>query len=349
MAPIRTALVGYGYAGKTIHAPLIRAAEGLELHTVVSSRPVEVHADLPNVRVCDFATALADPDIDLVVIATPNTEHAPQAIAALKAGKHVVIDKPFALSVSEGKAVIEAAATARRQLSVFHCRRWDSDHLTLKALLKDGALGRVTRYISRYDRFRPVIRDRWRERTGPGAGIWFDLGSHLLDQALDFFGWPEAILADIGVQRNGAPDGMIPADDYFNVTLFYSGGFRASLCSSCLSVTPGPRFEVHGLNGAWFKYGMDTQEDSLKAGRTPGDDGWGADRSGVLTPVVDNVPGAPTEWPTMNGNYLRFYEAMARAITYGEPLPVTAPEAIRVMRLLEAGVRSATEGRKIAV
>ncbi|EGF90287.1 oxidoreductase domain protein [Asticcacaulis biprosthecium C19] len=334
---INTALIGFGYAGKTIHSPLIRAAQGLDLTTIVSSRPDDVHADLPGMRVTTFDEALADPNIQLVVIATPNDLHAPQAHAALNAGKHVVIDKPFCLTVSEGEALVDHARRADRVLSVFHCRRWDSNFLTFSRIR--DRLGDPYQVVLRYDRWRPEVRDRWRERDGPGSGIWFDLGSHLIDQALSQFGWPEAISADIAPQR---PDAQ--TDDFFHTTLFY-GPLRVILHSSMLTLAVGPAFEVQGSNGAFVKYGMDPQEDMLKAGRTPGDDGWGGDRDGHLTDISGNTESIAS----VPGNYLAYYEAIARAIADGAHNPVPAGDALKVMQVIEAGFRSAREGRRVAL
>ncbi len=338
---LKTALIGYGYAGKTIHAPLIRAAKGLELTTIVSSRPADVQADLPGVTVApDLATALADPSIELVVIATPNDIHASQAHEALEAGKHVVIDKPFALSVAEGESVLAHAERVEKMVSVFHCRRWDSAYLTLQALRP--RFGDLYQVVLRYDRLRPVVRDRWRERAGPGSGIWFDLGSHLADQALSLFGWPEWISADIAGQRPGAQ-----TDDYFHAALGY-GPLRVILHSSMMTTIAGPVLEVQGARGAYVKFGMDTQEDMLKAGRIPGDAGWGVDpASSIFTPVVDDLPGLPESIPALPGNYLAYYEAVAKAIRENAPNPVTGEDALKVMKLLELGFASSREGRRI--
>ncbi len=333
---IGTALIGYGYAGKTIHAPLIRAARGLDLTAVVSSRPADVTADLPGQRVCAFDDVLSDPAIQLVVIATPNDLHAPQAHAALAAGKHVVIDKPFCLSVTEGEDLVAHAARVGRRLSVFHCRRWDSNFLTFQQIR--NRLGGLFQVVLRYDRWRPVVRDRWRERAGPGSGVWYDLGAHLVDQALSLFGWPDAIAADIASQRPGAQ-----TDDFFHVTLFY-GPMRVILHSSMLTLASGPALEVQGSTGAFVKYGMDTQEEMLKSGRTPGDAGWGADdHSGLLTYISGNAETIIS----VPGNYLAYYEAVAAGIAHGAPNPVPADDALNVMKVLEAGFLSAAKGRRL--
>ncbi len=341
MAEIKVALVGYGFAGRIIHAPLIRATEGLELVTVASSRVDDVHADLPDMTVVsDLSAALADPSIELVVIATPNDIHASMAHEALEAGKHVVIDKPFALSVAEGESVLAHAERMGKIVSVFHCRRWDSAYLTLQSLRP--RLGDLYQVVLRYDRLRPVVRDRWRERAGPGSGIWFDLGSHLIDQAISLFGWPEWISADIAGQRPGAQ-----TDDYFHVTLGY-GPLRVILHSSMMTTIAGPVLEVQGALGAYVKYGMDTQEEMLKAGLTPGDAGWGVDPGGsTLTPVVNDLPGKAETIPVIPGNYLAYYEAVAMAINENAPNPVTGEDALKVMKLLELGFVSSREGKRI--
>ncbi|UDF05645.1 oxidoreductase [Asticcacaulis sp. AND118] len=339
--PVKTALTGYGYAGKTFHAPLIRAARGLALSTVVSSRPDEVHVDIPGVRVLDFESALADPAIELVVIATPNDLHAPQAIEALKAGKHVVIDKPFAITTAEAETVLAAAKTANRLATVFHNRRWDGDFLTAKSLIDSGKLGEVSLFISRFDRFRPYLRNRWREQSLPGSGLWYDLGAHLVDQALCLFGSPDVVALDLAQQREGSV-----VDDYFHATLFY-GPHRVRLQASTLTPAPGPRFEVHGRRGSWVKYGLDTQEDDLKAGKHVGGEGWGLDRDGLFTPVADIDPLPPVAQPTLPGRYEAFYEGMAAAIRGNGPLPVAPQEALNVMRLLDLARESAETGHVI--
>ncbi|MGH8080269.1 MAG: Gfo/Idh/MocA family oxidoreductase, partial [Lysobacter sp.] len=204
-APVRVALVGYGFAGKTFHAPLIAATAGLSLALVGSSDPAKVHADHPHASVIDdpFA-AVTHADADLVVIATPNHSHAPLARAALAAGKHVVVDKPFTLDLSEARELAALATRHQRVLSVFQNRRWDSDYLGVKQAIDEGRIGEVVHFESHIDRFRPQVRERWREQTGPGTGVWWDLGPHLADQALQLFGLPERVLASQAVLREGA-------------------------------------------------------------------------------------------------------------------------------------------------
>lgn len=335
-APLAVALVGYGFVGKVFHAPLIAATPGLALHTVVSSRPAEVRADLPGVTVVPtLGAALADADISLVVIATPNTLHAAHAHAALAAGKHVVVDKPFTVTVEEAQRVIAHAEAVSRLLSVFQNRRWDSDFQSLRAVIADGTLGEITQFESHFDRFRPVVRDRWREQALPGSGLWYDLGPHLLDQALVLFGEPEAISADIAMQRDGAL-----SDDYFHVTLRYAR-LRVILHASTLMTANTLRFSVHGTRGSFIKHGLDAQEQALKDGVTPGSGRWGVDpQPAMLTlPHGDGVRHATA--PSVPGDYRGYYMAMRDAIYGAGAVPVPPQEALRVMRWIEAGVASA--------
>lgn len=340
--PLNVALVGYGYVGKTFHAPLIAATPGLALRTVVSSDPAKVAADFPDAQVvAELETALADPAIDLVVIATPNVLHAPQALAALRAGKHVVVDKPFAVTAAEARTMADAAQAAGRLLVVFHNRRWDSDFLTVKRLLAQGVLGEVVLVENRYDRFRPEVRDRWRERAGPGSGAWIDLGPHLLDQALALFGAPLAISADIGAQRQGAT-----ADDYFHVVLRYPV-LRVVLHGNLLTAASGPRFSVHGTQASYVKYGLDPQEGQLKAGMVPGAEGWGVDtRHGVLTRVENEVP-VTAEVATEHSDYRAFYAGVRDAIRDGAPSPVPVEGALRTMALLELAQAASDQRREL--
>jgi len=341
--PLNVALVGYGYVGKTFHAPLIAATPGLVLSMVVSSDPGKVIADLPDARVvAELDSALADPAIDLVVIATPNALHAPQALAALAAGKAVVVDKPFALTAAEARTMADAAARTGKLLTVFHNRRWDSDFLTLRRLIAEGTLGEIVQYESHFDRFRPVVRDRWRERAGPGAGAWMDLGPHLLDQALVLFGQPLAVSADIAVQRQGAG-----ADDYFHVTLRYPT-LRVILHGSLLTAASDLRLAVHGTAGSFVKHGLDPQEAQLKAGMVPGAPGYGRDdRPGVLTTVENDVQVRADVAPEP-ADYRAFYAGVREAILAGAPSPVPIDQALRVMALLALAQEASHQRRELA-
>ncbi len=230
---LQLALIGYGLAGRVFHAPLIQHTPGLVLHSIVSSQRDTLLRAFSDVHVrATPQEVFDDPAVDAVVIATPNEQHAPLAIAALAAGKHVLVDKPFALDVAEAEAVLAAARDAGRIATVFQNRRFDADFLTLQALLADGTLGDIAECHVHFDRYRPQVRDRWREQDGPGSGLWYDLGPHLLDQMLVLFGWPEAIDADLAVQRDGGS-----AIDYFHAVLHYPR-HRAIVHSGSLVAAP---------------------------------------------------------------------------------------------------------------
>jgi len=341
---LKVGVVGYGSVTRIFHAPLISAVPGLELAAIYTSDPSKVAADWPEVAILDSPEALfARPDLDLVVIPTPNATHYPLARKALAAGKHVVVDKPFTLTVAEARSLDRCAQEAGKVLSVFQNRRWDADFMTLRSLLDSGRLGRVMEFESRFDRHAPVVRDRWRERDEPGSGLWFDLGPHLLDQALQLFGVPEAISLDLARQRPGAL-----TDDYFQARLQY-GQTRVILHASCLAPSPGPRFTVHGSEATFVKYGLDGQEGQLKAGQRPPRPDWGLDPSpGSLSTFKDGALSTRVV-PSLPGDYPAYYAALREALLGQGPNPVPAAEAIPTMGLLELGLRSAAEGRTLTV
>jgi predicted dehydrogenase len=335
-APLNVALLGYGFASKTFHAPLLARVPGLRLRYIVSSDSAKVHQDYKDISVlAKPEEAFADPAVDVIVLATPNVTHFDLAQKALNAGKHVVVDKPFTNTVADGIELIKLARSRKKVLAVFQSRRWDGDFLTLRKLLADGALGKMAVFECHYDRYRPEPRQRWREMPGPGSGIWFDLGPHLIDQALQLFGLPESIYADLEIQRTGGQ-----ANDYFHVVLRY-GKSRAILHGGSLVVAESPRFIVHGALGSFIKFGMDTQEESLKRGEIPGSAGWGADpKMGTL--IAKKGDGFETrEVPNIPGNYLGFYEGLRDAITRGGPVPVTAEEGLEVINVIETAEKSA--------
>jgi predicted dehydrogenase len=338
-AAVRVALLGFGFAGRTFHAPLIRATEGLALRVVASSQADAVRAVLPEATVVASAQeAAVHPDVDLVVIATPNASHAPLAEAALRAGKHVVVDKPFTVTLAEARALRALSRERGRMLSVFHNRRWDSDFLALRTVAAEGLLGHVTHVESRFDRFRPEVRARWREQAVPGAGVWQDLGPHLVDQALQLFGLPDSVHALLARHRPGAQ-----VDDWCQVTLVYPR--RHVVLQASMLVAGGmPRFAVHGTKGSWLKYGMDTQEDQLRAGLRPGAAGWGADPAPGLLLTGDARNGTPTVAP--RGDYRQYYRAVQEELSGSGRNAVTATQALAVVSVMEAAVRSAESGRE---
>ncbi|HUX78401.1 MAG TPA: oxidoreductase [Alphaproteobacteria bacterium] len=327
--PINVALAGFGFSGSTFHAPFLSALDDYNLCSIVSSNPEKVQASLPNIPVeSDFTKVLKDPALDLIVIATPNTTHYELAKAALKSGKHVVVDKPFTVHSKEAQELIQIANHRSRILTVYHNRRWDGDFLTIKKLLAEKVLGEVYLYEAHFHRYRPNPNpQRWKESESIGSGILYDLGSHLIDQALHLFGPPDAIDADIITQRPGAI-----ADDYFHLNLKY-GTKRVILKASNLVSNPGPRYQLHGAKGSFLKNWIDPQEQDLMSGKTPLDKTWGQDKEqnyGVLS-----VGNQHTPIPTIPGNYGSFYKLLAKAIHANSPPPILAEEAYQVMRMIE--------------
>ncbi|MTH48257.1 oxidoreductase [Intestinirhabdus alba] len=333
---IRVAIVGYGYASKTFHAPLIAGTPGLELATIVSSDEAKVKADWPQVTVDSEAKQpFNDPTLDLIVIPTPNDTHFPLAKAALEAGKHVVVDKPFTVTLSQARELDALARRLGLLLSVFHNRRWDGDFLTLKALLASGALGEVAYLESHFDRFRPQIRDRWREQDGPGSGIWYDLAPHLLDQVVNLFGLPASMAVDLAQLRPGAR-----TTDYFHAVLSWPQR-RVILHGTMLAAAESARYIVHGSRGSYVKYGLDPQEARLKSGERPPREEWGYDmRDGVLTRAEGETQVEET-WLTVPGNYPAYYAGIRDALNGRGENPVPASQAIQIMALIELGIESA--------
>src|SRR5579863_7926847 len=324
---VRVGLIGYGYAGKIFHAPLIRSVPGLLLHVIGSAQREIVEAKYPEVMVCPAENVPTHPDVDLVVIASPNESHFSLAAAALRAGKHVVVDKPFTVTLSEARSLAEIARRHKRILSVFHNRRWESEILATRAILETGVLGEVTHYESHIDRFRPVVRRRWREDPGPGAGLWFDLGPHLIDQALYLFGLPLSVNANFGILRRGGR-----TDDWAHVQLNYDR-LRVVLHASLLVSGGGPRSLVHGTLASWAKFDGDVQERQLIGGMVPLDPGYGVDPApGIL---YDGATGNQTEVPAPAGRQQDYYAGIRDAMLGRGPSPVPARDAVANMAILE--------------
>jgi predicted dehydrogenase len=334
---IRVGLIGYGFAGKTFHAPLIDAIPGLSLVAVSSRDSAKVLADLPHVQVVPDALALATSDaVDLVVIASPNDSHVPLARAALRAQRHVVVDKPFTLSLAEARELRTLAETQHRLLSVFHNRRWDSDFLSIRRAITQGLIGTVAHFESHFDRFRPQVRPRWREGSGPGSGIWFDLGPHLVDQAIQLFGVPKRVLASFALQRPGAL-----SDDWAHVVLEY-GSRRAVLHAGMLVAGGVPRFTVHGNEGSLIKRQSDPQEAQLLAGMKPHAPGWGVDPDDV---VRYDGRGGERLIPASRGDQSQYYAGILAALRGTAPSPVTSVQALAVVAVIEAARLSAHTGQ----
>jgi scyllo-inositol 2-dehydrogenase (NADP+) len=364
---IRVGVVGFGLAGRVFHAGVINAVEGLELAAIVQRAGSSARETYPNVCIHrSVDELLRDKTVRLVVIATPNESHFPIARHCLLADRDVVIEKPFALNSAEAAELIQLARTCGRLLSVYHNRRWDGDFRTVRALLSSGRLGRLVMYESHYDRYRPQPRlDAWRDDGSPGGGILFDLGSHLIDQALILFGLPYAIWAEVRKERQGAR-----IDDAFDLRLQYRGVNNAArgetssqaplsraddsgpvvwLRATCVARDPGPRFALNGTRATFRKFGMDPQEDRMRAGDLFQSTPWGEDPEelwGVLTEDMDGRP-LSNRIPTEPGDYRGYYANIRDALLGVDRLEVKPIEAWRTMRILEAALESSKEGRVV--
>jgi predicted dehydrogenase len=335
---VRVGLIGYGYAGKTFHAPLIQTVAGLALTVVGSSKRDTVLADFPGITVCsNVEEAATHLEVDLLVIASPNESHYPLAAAALRAGKHVVVDKPFTVKLADARSLVQLAEERGKLLSVFHNRRWDSEVLAAKAIVESGVLGEISHFETHIDRFRPQVRQRWREQTGPGAGLWFDLGPHLIDQAVQLFGLPETINASFAVLRKGGE-----TNDWAHVQLNYKS-LRVILHASLLVSGGGPRSVLHGTLGSWAKFGADVQEKQLVAGMRPGSPGFGEDPDpGIL---YEGATGKQTRIPAPEVNQAEYYAGIRDALWGRLPNPVPPEQASAVMSMLETSFQSSATGR----
>lgn len=340
-ADIRVGLIGFGYATRTFHVPLLRSIPGFRLTAVASSRAGEVRTALPGIEVVADPAALArHPDVDLVVIATPNESHAQLAEVALRAGRNVVVDKPFTVTVAEARHLGEIARAAARVLSVFHNRRWDSDFLTVREAVRRGVLGPVVLCDSRFDRFRPEVRDRWREGAAPGAGLLYDIGPHLIDQALVLFGIPDTLQATLGRQRPGAR-----TVDYFHLVLRYGERLVVTLQAGMLVVGSSPRFTLHGERASLVKHRPDVQEDQLRTGFVPGAPGWGVDPDDAV--LFDGVSGGTQAVKAVPGDQRGYYTALREALQGRAANPVSPAQGATVIALIEAALQSEDGGRRV--
>jgi scyllo-inositol 2-dehydrogenase (NADP+) len=344
-AAFRVALIGYDTAGQFFHGPLIATTPGLALIAVVTSDPERkslAESTHPGVRVVARAEELWPLNLDLVVVASPNKTHVPLARAALDAGAGVVVDKPLSVTAAEGQQLIKAARQRGLVLSVFQNRRWDGDFRTVTELVRGGRLGRIARFESRFERWRPKTKGGWRELgdRSEGSGLLYDLGSHLVDQALTLFGPAVSVYAEADVRREGAL-----ADDDSFLALTHENGTRSHLWASATAANLGPRFRVLGSQAAYVTYGLDGQEAELRAGRTPLDAGFG-----ITPPEHYGTVGAGDAFephPTLPGRYSDFYLAMVRALRGEEPVPVDPADAVAALKVIEAARRSADERRVV--
>ncbi|QFZ23070.1 Gfo/Idh/MocA family protein [Saccharothrix syringae] len=336
---LRTGLLGYGIAGRVFHAPLIAATPGAELSAIVTADPgrrARAAAEHPGATLLGTSDELFELDLDLVVVASPNRTHVPLALAAVEAGVPVVVDKPFAPTAAEARRVLDAARDRGVPVTVFQNRRWDSDFRAVRSLVAEGALGEVARFESRFERWVPEVWDNWRELGAPeeAGGLLYDLGAHLVDQAVELFGPVAGVYCELDRRRPG----VAVEDDVF-VALTHRDGVRSHLWASAAAPHHGPRFRVLGSKAAYVSHGLDPQEEALATGK-PFNDLSTYGRLGLLDEAEEVV--APP------GAYAEFYRLLVAALTGGGPLPVEPGSAVRVLEVIEAAFESARTGKVVA-
>lgn len=351
MKLVNVGILGYGLSGSVFHTPVIRSVEGFRITSIMTGNKAaiaRIAEEDPSVWIASTPEEILEsPTIDLVVIAVPNAFHHSLAKKALEHGKHVVLEKPFTITLDEAEDLVELSERTGKVLSAYHNRRWDGDFKTLRRLIEGKAIGHLAEFESHFDRFRPVMKaGSWREEEGPGTGLLYDLGSHLIDQALTLFGMPERIFADLRIQR---PTGK--AVDSFELLLHYEG-LKVTLKSGSLVKEPLPRFILQGDRGSYVKYGLDVQEAELKAGSMPNDrEDWGLEpeaMNGILNTDVNGIDLVGTV-STLPGDYREYYRGIYKAVTENVEPPVTARQARDVMKIIELAIESAERGMVVKV
>lgn len=344
---IQTGIIGFGLSGRVFHAPFLHTHTGFEIKKIVERNREESKSIYPYVEVVEeYQDLLNDPELELIVVCTPNTFHFSMVQDILKSGKHVVIEKPFTPTSKEADELIKLAESVDRNIFVYQNRRWDGDFLSIRKVLKSGALGNIETYEAHFDRNKPEINPyAWRDFPEPGAGILYDLGSHLIDQALFLFGKPDSLEADIQSQRIESE-----VDDYFKLQLNYPE-LTVILSAGMLVEEPGPRFVIHGLMGSYVKFGIDPQEKALQEGKMPEGEDWGSEDPenwGMIT--IDyqdlNIDGSIETEP---GNYMAFYENVYDVLRNEGTMLVKPEEARNVIRIIELAFESRRISQQIKV
>jgi scyllo-inositol 2-dehydrogenase (NADP+) len=338
MKRIGTALLSYGMSGKVFHAPFLSVHTGFELKGAWERSRKEIEEDYPGTKSYPSLEAvLDDPDVELVVVNTPTNTHFEYAKKVLLAGTHAIVEKAFTTTVAEAKELNSIAESNNLKLSVFQNRRWDSDFKTVQKVIRDGLLGEIVEATICFDRFNAGLSQKQHKETpGPGAGVVYDLGPHLIDQALVLFGMPQSVFADFMITR---PSSRV--EDYFEILLYYEN-FRVRLKSGYFVREPAPAYQIHGKKGSFLKSRADIQEVSLQKGVGPGSEGYGIEpeyEQGLLH-TERNGAVVRERIPTLPGNYLEYFEGMHKAITESMPVPVSAGGGLNVMRVIEAAYAS---------
>jgi scyllo-inositol 2-dehydrogenase (NADP+) len=339
---IKTAIVGFGMSAKTFHIPFIKQSPDYELVAISTSHIAGATVAFPRASVHESALEMiTSTDADLIIITAPNDVHYNLAHACLMANKHVVVEKPFVTQFDDGVALMQLAAKRGLVLTVYHNRRWDGDFLTIQKLVKERRLGKLRNFESHFDRFRPKIRDRWREKPGDGTGIWYDLGPHLLDQALVLFGMPQSVTGRCLALRNKES-----VCDYFHVMLHYPMG-DVILHSSPYAAGPNTRFHMQGTQGSFIKMGLDPQESRLSEGAIPKDPDWSQELPTAYGTFYSE--NAKTTVTTEPGAYQAFYQALSQCISIGAPPPVDPWDALLGLYLIQLAEKSSSLGQRLTV
>ena len=335
---IHTGIIGFGLSGRVFHAPFIHTHPGFHLAVVVERSHQHSKEIYPYISVVDdYQLLLQDDSLELVVVATPNKYHFSMARDCMLAGKHVVIEKPFAPSTKEADALIRIANETGKRIFVYQNRRWDGDFITIRKLINEGVLGNIERYEAHFDRYSPTLKPyAWRDENIPGGGNLFDLGSHLIDQALVLFGMPDALRAEIRAEREESP-----VDDAFRLEMFYPDN-KAVLKASMLVKKPGPRYYLQGQEGRFMKFGIDPQEDRLKSGEMPDREDVGAEKPEFFGKLeISENSGVQTRCiETEAGNYMGFYQNVYDVLIKHYPMSVKAEEARDVIFIIEKAFES---------
>ena len=342
MKKINTGLIGFGLSGKVFHAPFLVTHPGFELKKIVERKKDESLSIYPEIGIVrDYKELLTDEEVDLIVIGTPNTTHFEMVTESLKAGKHVVVEKPFTTTSEEADTLIGLSENLDKKIFVYHNRRWDGDFLTIKGIIDREDLGKIVEFEAHFDRFTPISDcGSWRDQPRAGSGILFDLGSHLIDQAVQLFGYPNYIFADV---KNLRKIGLV--DDYFDLHLFYDK-MKVILKAGMFVKELGPRYIIHGTKGSFVKYGIDPQEAALKTGLMPVGENWGKEDPeffGLLNTEINDMPFFG-KIETEVGNYHGFYDNVYDVIMNNASQEVKPQEAKNVIRIIELAFESADKG-----
>lgn len=345
---IKTAIIGFGNSGQTFLAPFIDANPGFNLKKISTSDPVKADkakTTYPGTEIVSNADDIInDPDIELVLIGSPNTSHLSLAKAALMAGKHVLVEKPFTITTADADELIALAKKQNKILSVHHNRRFDSGHNTVKKMITSGVLGKLVEIEMHYDRFRRELRPgAWREKPMPGSGILYDLGAHLIDGALELFGTPETVTCMMLTQRPG-----LEVEDNFEIIMNYPG-LKVTLKAAMLVKVPGPTYVLYGDHGTFIKYGMDVQEEALKKGLKPGTPGWGIEPESICGQLTAEENGADVTRTIESepGRYQDLFQNVYEAIAEGKELIIKPEQARQTIRIIELAFQSNAEKRTV--